>query len=80
MTTIKEKEIELPDHLYKTWHALKRFQTGCTAEEMSHITERARAVESAYLNILCVMQVCKKQHRGRKVFFSFVDENKKGEP
>jgi hypothetical protein len=57
------KEIELPDSLYRTWHAMKRFPSGATAKQLSDVTGRARAVESHYSNILCLLGVFCKQRR-----------------
>jgi len=68
------KEIGLPDFLYKTWHVLKRGPV--TASEMSAITERKRAVESKYLNMLAAMGLARKQRNGRKVVFTLIQESK----
>jgi len=58
----------LPDHLRKTAMALYRVGRA-TATEIADATQRARAVESAYLNQLCIMGYLKKERRGRKTYF-----------
>jgi len=70
---IREFEVDLPYHLYRTWHALKRGSV--TADEMSKITERARAVESKYLNMLVALGLARKQRNGRKVVFAIIQES-----
>jgi hypothetical protein len=70
---IHEFEVDLPYYLYKTWHALRRGSV--TAAEMSAITERARAVESKYLNMLAALGVARKQRKGRKVVFTLIQES-----
>jgi Fic family protein len=70
---IVEFEIDLPYHLYRTWHALKR--GSFTADEMAAITERSRADESRYLNLLVTMGLAKKQRNGRKVVFTLIQES-----
>jgi hypothetical protein len=67
------KEINLPDFLYKTWHALKR--ESMTAKEMAKVTERARSDECKYLNTLVLMGLAKKQRDGRKVVFTLIRES-----
>jgi hypothetical protein len=63
------KEIDLPDHLYRTWRALKRFPEGATATQISEVTERNRATESSCLNQLFLLRICSKKrlnpHGGR---------------
>lgn len=63
--------LSMPDHLRKTAMAICRCGRA-TAEEISHQTSRARAVESAYLNQLVIMGYLKKERDGRKACF-FVD-------
>ena len=59
----------LPDHLRKT--ALVLLQLGfVTASDVAAQTKRARAVESAYLNVLVTMDYVTKEKKGRKTFFS----------
>jgi len=63
--------LSMPDHLRKT--AMTICRSGrATAEEISEQTERARAVESAYLNQLVIMGYLKKERKGRKAYF-YVD-------
>jgi hypothetical protein len=71
---VVEKEVDLPDHLYRTWHALKHHPEGATASGIAEITERERAVESAYLNALVVMELAKKRRVGRKVIFTLAQK------
>jgi len=61
----------MPDHLRKTAMAICRCGKA-TAEEISGQTNRARAVESAYLNQLVIMGYLKKEREGRKACF-FLD-------
>jgi len=60
--------LALPDHLRKTALILAK-QGYVTAQDVSDITHRARAVESAYLNQLVNFGLAKKERKGRKVFF-----------
>lgn len=63
--------LSMPDHLRKT--AMTICRSGrATAEEIAEQTERARAVESAYLNQLVIMGYLKKERQGRKAYF-YVD-------
>jgi hypothetical protein len=70
---IREFEVDLPYYLYRTWHALRRGSV--TAAEMSAVTERARAVESKYLNMLVALGVARKQRDGRKVVFTLIQKS-----
>lgn len=63
--------LSMPDHLRKTAMTICRCGRA-TAEEISEQTERARAVESAYLNQLVIMGYLKKERKGRKAYF-YVD-------
>ncbi len=63
--------LSMPDHLRKTAMTICRAGRA-TAEEIASQTERARAVESAYLNQLVIMGYLKKERRGRKAYF-YVD-------
>ncbi len=63
--------LSMPDHLRKTAMAICRCGRA-TAEEIAEQTNRARAVESAYLNQLVIMGYLKKERDGRKACF-FVD-------
>ena len=63
--------LSLPDHLRKT--ATVTGSLGrATADEIAERTERARAVESGYLNQLVRMGYLKKEREGRRVLFSVV--------
>ena len=60
--------LSMPDHLRKT--ALTVCRCGrATADEIALQTNRARAVESAYLNQLVLMGDLKKERKGRKAYF-----------
>jgi len=63
--------LSMPDHLRKTAMTICRCGRA-TAEEISEQTQRARAVESAYLNQLVTMGYLKKERKGRKAYF-YVD-------
>lgn len=63
--------LSLPDHLRKTATVTSNLGKA-TAEEISEKTERARAVESGYLNQLVRMGYLKKERVGRKVLFSVI--------
>lgn len=69
MVIVKEKEIELPDRLYRTWHAMKRFPQGCTATEISQVTDRSRVYECTNLNTLFLLKICSKKRRDKKILF-----------
>ncbi|MCW3999363.1 MAG: transcriptional regulator [Candidatus Bathyarchaeota archaeon] len=60
--------LSMPDHLRKTAMTICRCSRA-TAEEVAGQTQRARAVESAYLNQLVIMGYVKKERRGRKAYF-----------
>jgi hypothetical protein len=61
--------LSLPDHLRKTATVTSSLGKA-TADEIAEFTERARAVESGYLNQLVRMGYLKKERIGRKVIFS----------
>ena len=63
--------LNMPDHLRKTAVIICR-RGRATAEEIAEQTNRARAVESAYLNQLVTMGYIKKMRKGRKAYF-YVD-------
>jgi hypothetical protein len=63
------KILDFPKHLQVSILTLIKLGLG-TAEDVAALTGKARAVESAYLNQLTVMQMVHKKFRGRKVFFS----------
>jgi len=60
--------LELPGHIQKTMRTLMGGGR-MTAEDVSRITRRARAVESQYLNQLVSMKKVDKERIGLKVFF-----------
>jgi hypothetical protein len=68
--------LSMPDHLRKTAMTLCRLGRA-TADEIAQQTQRARAVESAYLNQLVIMGHLKKERDGRKAYF-YVERNGKG--
>jgi hypothetical protein len=63
--------LSLPDHLRKTATVTSSLGKA-TADEIAGCTERARAVESSYLNQLVRMGYLKKERIGRRVLFSVV--------
>lgn len=65
--------LSMPDHLRKTAMTICRLGRA-TAEEIAEETQRARAVESAYLNQLVIMGYLKKERKGRKAYF-YVDRD-----
>jgi DNA-binding transcriptional ArsR family regulator len=68
--------LSLPDHLRTT--ATTLFEIGpATADEISKITNKERAVESNYLNQLVRMNHVRKYREGRKVYFRINDSLKK---
>jgi len=60
--------LNMPDHLRKTAVAICR-NGRATAEEIANQTNRARAMESSYLNQLVIMGYIKKQRKGKKTQF-----------
>lgn len=71
-TVPNQKEIDLPDHLYKTYHALKAIGGEATAQQVAVRSGRARAIESAYLNMLVTLKVLKKHRQQRVVLFQIL--------
>jgi len=61
--------LELPDNLRTTLIALLKAENA-TAEGISSITGRGRAIESHYLNFLVKMGYVEKKRDGRKVIFT----------
>ena len=61
--------LSLPDHLRKTATVASKLGR-VTADDIAGTTNRARAVESGYLNQLVRMGYLKKERRGREVLFS----------
>jgi hypothetical protein len=68
--------LAMPDHLRKTAMTLCRCGRA-TAGEVAQQTNRARAVESAYLNQLVIMGYLKKERKGRKAYF-YADRDSQG--
>ncbi|WP_406659956.1 transcriptional regulator [Methanolobus sp. ZRKC3] len=65
--------LSLPDHLRTT--ATTLFEIGpATAEEISVVTKKERAVESNYLNQLVRMDHVEKFRNGRKVYFQIKEK------
>jgi outer membrane murein-binding lipoprotein Lpp len=60
--------LSLPDNLRKSAIALSKLKEA-TAEDVAKETERARAVESSYLNQLVTMGHIQKKRKGRTVYF-----------
>ncbi len=60
--------LSLPDHLRKSAMVICRVNEA-TADEVAEETQRARAVESSYLNQLVNMGHLKKRRKGRRVYF-----------
>jgi predicted HTH transcriptional regulator len=60
--------LNMPDHLRKTAVAICR-NVRATAEDIANQTNRARAMESSYLNQLVIMGYLKKQRKGKKTYF-----------
>ncbi len=63
------KILDFPKHLQVTLLTLIKLGRG-TAQEVADVTGKERAVESAYLNQLAVMQIVKKERQERKAVFS----------
>jgi DNA-binding transcriptional ArsR family regulator len=59
-----------------TYNALKTFNGPTSAEQISAVTGRARAVESMHLNELFRMGFVEKERQGRKCFFRVKDDAK----
>ena len=60
--------LEFPKHLQTTLVALLKLGRA-TAAEVAGLTGKARAVESAYLNQLCILKVVTKSRSRRKAYF-----------
>ena len=63
------KILEFPKYLQVTIMALIK-KGSATAQEISEVTGKERAVESAYLNQLVVMQIVHKERQDRKAVFT----------
>ena len=77
MLNLAEKRLyrvlEYPKHLQTTLLVLLRLGLA-TASEVASCTGKARAVESAYLNQLCILRVAVKSRRMRRAYFQVVLE------
>ncbi len=62
------KVLEFPKHLQTTLVTLLKLGRA-TAEDVAQWTGKARAVESAYLNQLCILKVVTKSRCRRRAFF-----------
>lgn len=67
-TTESDWLLTLPKHLQVTWCTLRKLGEA-TASQVATITNRARAIESSYLNHLQIMAVISKKRKGRQVYF-----------
>ena len=65
--------LRLPDHLRKTMLALAKL-VEARADEVADITQRARAIESGYLNQLVRLGYVKKVRRKHQIYFTINDE------
>ena len=63
------KILDFPKHLQVTMLTLIKLGRG-TAQEVANATGKERAVESAYLNQLVIMQMVHKERQNRKAVFS----------
>jgi hypothetical protein len=69
---VHQREVDLPDHLYRTWHALKRGPA--TAKQIGEITEISRPIASSHLNQLVVLKLARKTtNSNHEVTFSLVE-------
>ena len=60
--------LSLPDSLRKTFLVLIN-KKSVTATEVAKVTNRARAIESMYLNQLCLLKFAHKYKRGKYTVF-----------
>lgn len=65
-----EHFFDLPDFIRLSFRALVKFGGSATATQVSSLTNRARAVESARLNELYRMGIVHKVRKGKVVFFT----------
>jgi ArsR family transcriptional regulator, lead/cadmium/zinc/bismuth-responsive transcriptional repressor len=65
--------LEFPKHLQTTTITLLKLGRA-RAEDVASVTGKARAVESAYLNQLCVMKIVSKCRVRHKVYFQVILE------
>jgi len=61
--------LDFPKHLQVTVTTLLKLGPA-TASQVAAVTQKARAVESSYLNQLVIMRIVKKENRGKTIFFS----------
>jgi hypothetical protein len=61
--------LSLPDNIRKTAYALSKLGGQASAEEVSEVTERTRAIESSYLNQLDRMGYIGRKRDGHKVIY-----------
>ena len=77
MLNLAEKRLyrvlEFPKHLQTTLLTLLKLGLA-TASDVASITGKARAVESAYLNQLCILRVAAKSRSKRRAYFQVVLE------
>jgi len=71
--TVGKREIDVPDHLYKSYHALKAIAGKATAKEVCSRSGRARAAESSDLNVLVTLGIVNKFRSGRNVIFELTN-------
>ena len=72
-TTVAKREIDVPDHLYKSYHALKAIGGKGTAQDVCTRSGRARAAESSELNVLVTLGFAIKYQAGRNVIFQLTN-------
>ena len=70
-------QLDLPDHLRKTYFALKNLGGSASASLVSSLTTRQRAVESSYLNQLVLLGQVEKRKEDRITLFTLKNN---GEP
>jgi hypothetical protein len=67
--------LELPKHLQETLIALTQLGTA-SAQDVANITKKCRAIESSYLNTLCLMKFktfrVEKSHKKHVVYFTVI--------
>jgi DNA-binding transcriptional ArsR family regulator len=75
-TPLPLQTVYLSVSIQATYNALKTFNGPASAEQISAVTGRARAVESMHLNELWRMGFVEKERQGRKCFFRVKDDAK----
>jgi hypothetical protein len=76
---VEDKEVALPDYLYKTYLHLKALNVA-TAGDVACRSGYSRAVESAHLNQLVRQCIIFKWRKERKIFFGLKLPEKKHVP